>query len=72
MQPGNLDSSDRLSRAGRNDDESRLERFQTARPLPVENPIRRSLCAEHFHLEVSIPCEGECAPDNEGAPEIEQ
>jgi len=77
MKTRNLDSSDRLSRARRNDDESVRKRSgrewpRISRLLVLDNPTRRTLRTEHAALEVRIPGKSECAPDKEGASEIEQ
>jgi len=76
MKAGYLDSSHWLSRSGRNYDEGTRERlgvgrFRIGLPLVIEEPARRTLLTVHFPLEMSIPNKKECAPDDEGATEID-
>jgi len=72
----NLDSSHRLSGPGRNYDQGTRERlgvghFRFVIPLVIEEPARRALHTEHVPLQVPIPTKKECAPGDEGAPEID-
>lgn len=77
MKAGYLDSSHRLSGAGRNNDEGTRKRlgvghFRVALHLVIEEPARRTLRTSHIPFEVPKTGNGECAPDCESAPEIEQ
>ncbi len=77
MKAGNLHSSDRLSKARGNDHESVWKHQSVAaqppvvRLLSIDEPTGRTLRADHVDLDIRIPGKSECAPYNEGAPEIE-
>ncbi len=76
MQAGNLNASDRFSKARRNDHESVWRHWSVAVQLPVarllvDEPVGRPLRAKHIELDIRIPGKSERAPYAEGAPEIE-
>src|ERR1700733_1415483 len=77
MKAGNLHSSDRLSGARGNDHESVWKHWSVAvqlsavRLLLIDEPVGRTLRAEHVELDIRIPGKSECAPYDESAPEIE-
>jgi hypothetical protein len=77
MKAGNLYSSDRLAKARGNDHESVWKHWSVAVQLPVarllliDEPTGRTLRAEHVDLDIRVPGKSECAPYDEGAPEIE-
>jgi hypothetical protein len=78
MKAGNLHSSDRLAKARGNDHESVRKHWSAvvqspvARLLLIDEPTGRTLRAEHVDLDIRIPGKSECAPYDEGAPEIEE
>ena len=76
MKAENLHSSDRFSKARRNHHESVWKHWSVVGQLPVarllliDEPTDRPLRAEHIELDIRIPGKSECAPYDEGAPEI--
>src|SRR5260370_18697733 len=77
MKARNLDSSDRVSRMRWKNNDGMWKRsstrwFGVPFLLGVDQPTRRSLRAERIQAEAPIPRKSECAPDQEGAPEIDQ